>query len=58
MDKHTLKVSITFDRDKVNYALGNTPNVDARRALEELLKSAFYEYDADLEHMSFEIDDL
>jgi hypothetical protein len=51
-----LKVSITFDLNKVNNALGNTPNVVARDALAELLRSAFNEYDADLHHISFEIE--
>lgn len=39
-----LKVSFNFDLAKVNDALGNTPNVDAKAALMELLKSALSEY--------------
>ena len=42
--KTTMTVMVTFDLDKVNDALGNTPNVSAQDALTELLKSAVYEY--------------
>lgn len=40
----TLNVQVTFHLDKVNDALGNTPNVRANRALQELLVSALAEY--------------
>jgi hypothetical protein len=52
-----LKVLVTFDLDKVNDALGNTPNVKAEDALLELMRCAvLYEYDHSLEgHVSFSI---
>ena len=40
----TLTVMVTFDLKKVNDALGNTPNVSARDALEALLNSAIHHY--------------
>ena len=39
-----LTVMVTFDLKKVNAALGNTPNVSARDALEALLKAAIHHY--------------
>lgn len=39
-----LNVSFTFDLNKVNDAIGNTPSVDAKDALRELLQSMIYEY--------------
>jgi hypothetical protein len=52
-----LNVRVSFDLDKVNDALGNTPNVKAEDALLELLRCAvLYEYDRSLEgHVSFSI---
>lgn len=46
--KHTLTVQVTFDLDRVNCALGNTPNVIAIDALYELLRCAVNHYDDDL----------
>lgn len=42
--KTTLTVMVTFDLEKVNDALGNTPNVSARDALAQLLNSAIHHY--------------
>ena len=51
-----LNVRVSFDLDKVNDALGNTPNVKAEDALLELLRCAVTEYDSDLDdHVSFSI---
>ena len=52
-----LNVRVSFDLDKVNHALGNTPNVTAENALLELLRCAVvHEYDRSLEgHVFFSI---
>lgn len=42
--KETMTVRITFDLDKVNNALGNTPNVTAENALMELFNGMLTEY--------------
>jgi hypothetical protein len=54
-NKKTIVVSFTFDLNKVNNALGNTPNVGAEDALMELIESAIFEYDQDLTDISFKI---
>lgn len=41
----TLKVTFTFDLAEVNESLGNTPNVQAKTALEELLRSLLTQFD-------------
>lgn len=42
--KVKLNVAFEFDLDRINHALGNTPNVSAKDALRELLEGMLSEY--------------
>jgi hypothetical protein len=54
-NKKIIVVTFTFDLNKVNHALGNTPNVGAEDALMELIELSIFEYDQDLTDISFKI---